>query len=216
MTDVLARTTGPTAGGAAPGTAVRGRPAGPLHLRAAVPEDLPVLADLRAQAAEWVAREHGVPQWSTPFNAKRARRWIARGATVMALLEPDGAPVATASLLARGDRRRWTPEELAVPARYLAKIVVDRDCAGLGIGTLLTDWARRRAHRAGAQVVRIDAWSDNPALHARHRAHGWRWVRTVPGLRSGALFELPALADAFDPAVCEAGPIVLPGDRPAG
>jgi GNAT superfamily N-acetyltransferase len=185
---------------------------GPLYLRTAVPADLDRLIRWRAQVAEWVARKNGSTQWSTPLDTELALARIEQGATVMAMLEPDGEPVATRSVLPTGDPALWTAEELAVPARYLAKFTVDRRYAGRGIGTLLTDWARRRAHRAGAEVVRLDAWTDNPGLHAYHRGYGWRQVRTVPGPVSGVLFEMPVLTDPFDPAVREVGDIVLPGD----
>ncbi|MGW2255511.1 GNAT family N-acetyltransferase [Kitasatospora sp. NPDC001660] len=89
-----------------------------------------------------------------------------------------------------GSRLLWTPWELADPARYFSRFIVDRRYAGRGIGARLTGWARWRAAGAGAELVRANAWSDNADLHAYYRAHGWQWVRTVSGNRSGALFEM--------------------------
>ncbi len=186
---------------------------GPLYLRAAGPADAATLTRLRTQAAAWIEREHGSSQWSGPFDA---RAWIAQGATVMAMLEPDGEPIATGTVKAAGDPRRWTPAELATPAGYLAKLMVDRGHAGRGIGSLLTWWARRHARRGGAVVLRMDVWSDNVALHNYHRANGWRWVRTVPGMTSGALFEIPVVGlDETERRVREVGEIRLPPNWPA-
>ncbi|GAA2250972.1 MULTISPECIES: GNAT family N-acetyltransferase [Kitasatospora] len=162
----------------------------PLYVRAAVPADLDRLAALRTEAAAWIARQHGSRQWSDPFDATRSLVWIERAATVVALLEPDGEPVATVTDRPTGSRLLWTPQELADPARYFSRFIVDRRYAGRGIGAHLTDWARWRAAGAGAELVRTNAWSDNAGLHAYYRAHGWQWVRTVTGNRSGALFEM--------------------------
>ncbi|MFE0023988.1 GNAT family N-acetyltransferase [Amycolatopsis sp. NPDC059021] len=185
---------------------------GPLWLRAAELADSDTLARWRADAAAWIAHEHHSTQWSKPFNAQQARSWIEHGATVMAMLEPGGEPVAGRTVLPVGDPFLWTPEERAAPARYLAKLVVDRRYTGRGIGRLLTDWARRRAHRAGAEIVRINVWTDNPGLHTYHRRYGWRRVRTEPGHTSGTLFAMPVLHDPFPSCVQELGTIVLPGD----
>ncbi|MFG3226780.1 GNAT family N-acetyltransferase [Kitasatospora sp. NPDC048194] len=163
----------------------------PLYLRAAVPADLDRLAALRADAAAWIGREHGSTQWSTPLNAENALASIERRATVVAMLAPEGPPIATLTVRPTGSSRLWTAEELARPAHYVSRFTVDRRHAGRGIGARLTDWARWRAARAGAELVRANAWSDNTALHAYYRANGWRLVRIVEGVRSGALLEVP-------------------------
>ncbi|AUY47818.1 GNAT family N-acetyltransferase [Streptomyces sp. CB01881] len=180
-----------------------------LYLRAAVPEDAELLARWRREASAWVAGRHGNPQWSGPDRPERRLALIEKGATVLALLEPDGPAVATCTICPRGSRRRWTAEERAVPARYLRKSIVDRAHAGRGIGRLLHEWAGHRAAGAGAVVLRLDARSDNPGLNRYYRSCGWRYLRTVPGMASGALFETPALLRPGLP-VHELGTIRLP------
>ncbi|MET8544248.1 GNAT family N-acetyltransferase [Kitasatospora sp. NPDC004799] len=160
-----------------------------LYVRTAVPADLPRLAALRAEAAAWIALEHGSAQWSSPYDAERGLAMIARGATVVAAPAPRGEAVATLTLRPAGSPRLWSREELACRAYYLSSFTVDRRYAGQGIGAVLGDWAAWRAGRAGAALLRANVWSDNAALHAYYRARGWRWVRTVAGSRSGALFE---------------------------
>ncbi|MEU1288185.1 GNAT family N-acetyltransferase [Kitasatospora sp. NPDC005856] len=178
-------------------------PPSPLYVRAAVPADLPRLAALRAEAAAWIALEHGSAQWSSPYDPERGLALIARGATVVAALAPHGEAVATVTLRPTGSPRLWSGEELARPARYLSSFTVDRRYTGHGIGARLGDWAAWRAARAGADLLRVNVWSDNTTLHAYYRAQGWRWVRTVDGSRSGALFERATTA-APPPRVHEA------------
>ncbi|MGW3075574.1 MULTISPECIES: GNAT family N-acetyltransferase [unclassified Kitasatospora] len=175
-----------------------------LYLRLAVAADLPRLAALRAEAAAWIALEHGSAQWSSPYDPQRGLALIARGATVVAALAPRGEAVATVTLRPTGSPRLWSGEELALPARYLSSFTVDRRYAGQGIGARLGDWAAWRAARAGAGLLRVNVWSDNTALHAYYRARGWRWVRTVAGSRSGALFERATVAVAPPARVREA------------
>lgn len=180
-----------------------------LYVRTAVRDDLDTLDRWREETAAWLARRHGSEQWSTPSRPTRRLAWMEQGATVMAQLEPDGDPVATCTLLPVGSARLWTPEELLVPARYLRRINVDRAYGGRGIGATLLAWARSRSARAGARVVRLNAWSSGLRLHAYYTDHGWRRLRTVPGLRSGALFEAAALARP-DLPVHELGELSLP------
>ncbi|MFF2629548.1 GNAT family N-acetyltransferase [Kitasatospora griseola] len=186
----------------------------PLYVRPALAADLGRLAELRSAAADWIARTHGSRQWSDPYNARRGLALIARGATVVAMPEPAGEVVATLTIRPVGSARLWTAEELAFPAAYLSAFAVDRRYAGRGVGGRLNDWARWRAARAGAQVLRVNVWSDNTALHAYYRTHGWQFVRAVPTSRSGALFELPLSPRPLPPPlVHEQGELPLPGPQ---
>ncbi|MEU2871627.1 GNAT family N-acetyltransferase [Streptomyces olivoreticuli] len=166
----------------------------PLYVRRAVPEDLETLRGWRSEAAEWLARRHGSAQWAKPFRPRITLALIKQGATLMAMLEPHGEPVATCTLQPHGNPRLWTAEELAVPARYLRKVLVTRRQAGRGIGASLQHWVRARAAADGARLVRAGAWSDNAGLHAYYHSQGWHHVRTVPGVPAGALFETSAVA----------------------
>jgi ribosomal protein S18 acetylase RimI-like enzyme len=112
-------------------------------------------------------------------------------------------------MLPYGNPRLWTPDELGVPARYLHKGNVDRAYGGRGIGTHLYDWARSRAARDGAEVVRLNVWTRNLRLHEYYLAQGMRLVRTVPGRPAGTLFEAPTVL-LPDLPVAEVGEIELP------
>ncbi|WP_371523072.1 GNAT family N-acetyltransferase [Kitasatospora sp. NBC_01300] len=182
----------------------------PLYVRAARPGDLDTFIRWREETAAWLRTRHGTPQWSTPQDLGRRRNLLDQGATVVAMLEPDGEPVGTCTVLPGGSDRLWTARELAVPARYLCKLNVDRRFAGQAIGARMALWARSKAAEAGVGVIRLSAWSTNTCLHAYYRSHGWRHLRTVPGIRSGALFEASTLHTA-EPGVREIGLIHLPG-----
>jgi len=172
-----------------------------LYLRTAVTADAALILDWRKTTAEWLAATYGTDQWSVPYDWAKVERWVSEGHTFMAALEPDGEPVATITSTPEGDPALWTPEELAVPARYLNKANVRREYAGLGIGACLISWAATRAAKQGVGLVRIDVWSTNHRLHDYYRNMGFRYLRTVPDTVSGALFDLPATVVADLPVV---------------
>ncbi|CUU60822.1 Ribosomal protein S18 acetylase RimI [Parafrankia irregularis] len=163
-----------------------------LYLRGAVPDDADTILRWRRETAARLMTLHGTDQWSTPFPREKIVAWIDQGATVMAALEPGGPAVGTITTSPHGDPSLWTPEELAVPARYVFKANVAPGLGGRGIGACLITWTQTRAAKAGADVVRIDVWSTNHQLQEYYRRAGFTYLRTVPGTNSGALFEAPA------------------------
>lgn len=180
-----------------------------LYLRRADgPGDVDLIYRWRAQVVAWLADRHpDTDQWSLPYPRAIVERWVARGETYMASLTVDGDPVATVTSSSEGDPVLWTPGERRDPARYMSKLTVDRAQEGRGIGETLIAWTRRDAARAAAGVVRIDVWSTNTVLHDYYKRVGFNYLRTVPGERSGALFEIAAgpaagvlpVVELFDP-----------------
>ena len=59
------------------------------------------------------------------------------------------------------------------------KLTVARTHAGQNLGSCLLDWAGDRGHRAGAEWLRLDAWTASTALQAYYLRNGFRHVRTV-------------------------------------
>jgi ribosomal protein S18 acetylase RimI-like enzyme len=168
-----------------------------LYLRRATgAADVDLIYRWRAEVVAWLNGRSD--QWSYPYPRSIVERWVARGETYMAALDPDGDPVATITSSTEGDPKLWTPGELAVPARYVSKLTVARDQTGRSVGAGLVQWARADAARAGAEVVRIDVWSTNEPLHAYYEGLGFEYLRTVPEVwpPSGALFEIAAEAVA--------------------
>lgn len=66
---------------------------------------------------------------------------------------------------------------------------VSRSHAGQGIGTCLGWWARSHAARTGVRIVRYNAWATNRKLLDFYRSQQGGYLRTVEGVRWGALFE---------------------------
>lgn len=164
-----------------------------LYLRRARLVDVDTILRFRAETVAWLSRSHpGTDQWRNPYPRATLERWVRRGETFMAAVRLGGPTVATITSSSEGDPALWSPSELAVPARYVSKLNVDRRFAGFGFGATLMDWARTRAACEAALVLRIDVWSTNTRLHDFYRGLGFRPLRVVPEVDSGALFELPA------------------------
>jgi ribosomal protein S18 acetylase RimI-like enzyme len=107
------------------------------------------------------------------------------------LLELDGSPSATVSLNRNIWPGLWSPDELAEPAFYIHRLIVDRDHAGLGLGAWLTDWCGIVAARKDARWLRADVWTTNTRLQDYYCRIGFDHVRTVvrADYPSGALFQ---------------------------
>ena len=180
-----------------------------LYLRRGIPADVDTIIEWRRQTAEWLTRAKGSEQWSVPYPRDRILHWIDQGATVMGSLRPGGQPIATATVSPDADPDLWTADELETPARYLYKLNVVREHAGKGIGAGLIDWATTRTFEAGIKVMRFDVWSTNTGLQRYYLDRGFRYLRTVPGTVSGALFEGPT-AIVPDLPIIEADRIQLP------
>ena len=116
-----------------------------LYVRRADPDDLATIARWRAETSAWLAEQHGTDQWSTDHPREMIEHWVDRGETFMVALAPAGEPVATVTSSSEGDPGLWTPEELAVPARYVSQVNVVREHAGRGIGATLVRWTRHAA-----------------------------------------------------------------------
>jgi GNAT superfamily N-acetyltransferase len=163
-----------------------------LTTRKAEPADLPALLALRQEIIEWLASK-GLDQWQPGSPG----RWTPDGVaasidagTVWVIY--DGAQlVASITIDDYADPDLWTEEERAEPSLYLHRMMVARSHAGLGLGPMLLRLGEAEAQRAGAAMLRLDAWRDSESLHEYYVASGFTHRRTVVlGHRgSGALFE---------------------------
>ena len=86
------------------------------------------------------------------------------------------------------------PGDLDDSAAYLSRLVVARRFAGLRIGAALLNWACDYArHQYEAELVRIDVWTRNFALHSYYLAQGFQrqeYCRDT-SYPSGARFQRP-------------------------
>ncbi|HTT53172.1 MAG TPA: GNAT family N-acetyltransferase [Streptosporangiaceae bacterium] len=175
-----------------------------LKVRPAVVDDMPSILDLIDEAAVWLAGKR-TDQWARPWPDRESRdrrilNGLRNGDTW--IVERDGAPIATVTFRKRGNRKLWRFLERRQPAVYLSRLIVRRDCAGLGIGEALVDWAGLRGRRDWrAKWVRIDVWTTNSALHNYYEKRGFqpRGVRQSAHRAkypSAALFQKPTASIA--------------------
>lgn len=163
-----------------------------LVVRPAATEELGATEQLLTDASEWLA-SRGIDQWQYPPHRDRIQAAIAVGTVYLVCRESDGDAIATFQLDDFADPEFWTPADQPDAALYLHRMAVRRTEAGAGVGAYMLDWAAGRATQAGKRWVRLDAWKDNPGLHAFYEDEGFRLVRIVdlPHRRSGALFQRP-------------------------
>ena len=167
-----------------------------MMLRPANTAEVGRIMQLRAEAAEWLTSEVGTDQWSEPWPSdnemrETIRRSIERGETWMAVND-SGRTIGTVALDDYTADGLWTEAELAEPARYVHRLIIDRDFAGQGIGAQILRWAAERAKSCSAQWLRADVWTDNDGLYRYYARQGFSYVRTVrrDDYPSGGLFQL--------------------------
>ncbi|MER6678092.1 GNAT family N-acetyltransferase [Streptomyces sp. NPDC000983] len=142
----------------------------------AEPHDVTKLLAFREEAAVWL-RSLGSDQWSRPYPAAKLLATIEAGTVFM--LRDGHATAGTITLTPDAEEGLWTDDELTEPSMFVNKLTVAREYAGQDLGGRLLDWAGDRAYRAGAQWLRLDAWTTNEALQRYYLAHHFGHVRTV-------------------------------------
>lgn len=152
-------------------------------MRHATLGDLPLLramrVDLEARNPALAAgHDQGIPQIEA--HLRSGRTWLA--------VDDTGRVIGSISL-GNADPDSWTAAEQADPALYLYKVM----SVVPGTGRVLLGHAEYRALIFGMDRLRLDCRRDDLRLQAYWQAHGFRHIRTVtvPGRRSGALFERP-------------------------
>ncbi|MFE4550216.1 GNAT family N-acetyltransferase [Streptomyces sp. NPDC056785] len=147
-----------------------------MRIIPAQPSDVPKLLAFRAEAAAWLSGL-GTDQWQFPYPAAKLLETVDDGTVFMVL---DGPVTAATITVAPGaDAGLWTERELSEPSVFVSKLSVARTHGGRNIGGRLLDWAGDRARRAGAEWLRLDAWTTNTDLQAYYLRQGFRHVRTV-------------------------------------
>ncbi|MFF8572810.1 GNAT family N-acetyltransferase [Streptomyces sp. NPDC015408] len=147
-----------------------------MRICSAQPHDLAKLLAFRQEAAAWLSRL-GTDQWQRPYPADKLLATIEAGEVFM--VRDGDATAATITLTQNAEEGLWTIGELLEPSLFINKLTVARTHAGQNLGGRLLDWAGDRGHRAGAQWLRLDAWTTNIGLQAYYLGHGFRHVRTV-------------------------------------
>jgi GNAT superfamily N-acetyltransferase len=147
-----------------------------VKISSAQPDDVAKLLAFREEAAAWL-RQLGSDQWQRPYPADRLLAAI-EAESVFMVTDGD-ATAATITLDAQAEAGLWTEQELAEPSLFITKLTVARSHSGRNLGGRLLDWAGDRGYRAGAEWLRLDAWTTNEALQRYYLQEGFSHVRTV-------------------------------------
>ncbi|MGW3494016.1 GNAT family N-acetyltransferase [Streptomyces sp. NPDC001020] len=147
-----------------------------MRICTAEPRDLAKLLAFREEAAAWLSRL-GTDQWQRPYPADKLLATIEAGWVFM--VRDGDHTAATITLTPEAEEGLWDAAELREPSLFINKLTVARTHAGQDIGGRLLDWAGDRAHSAGIQWLRLDAWTTNTALQEYYLRHGFEHVRTV-------------------------------------
>lgn len=156
--------------------------------------DVEAVATIWTEVSQWLA-DRGTDQWQYPVRIDALRSNVSAGDVWLA--EDDREPVGSITIDLNGTPELWSPAELA-DAVIIHRLVVKRSHAGRGVAERLLQHAEHIGRRQGRRWVRLDAWTNNTALHDYYRQRGFKFVRIAdvshlpyPARESAALFERP-------------------------
>jgi ribosomal protein S18 acetylase RimI-like enzyme len=172
----------------------------PFVLYVAGPEDFDEVAGLVREAAGWLGGRD-TDQWQKPWPdqagheerirndlRERRTRLLRDGETIVATITID-----TEENRVEKDRPVWPLDKNPKPAVYIRRVVVSRRYGGLELGAALLDWAAAKAEKDyQAELMRIDVWTTNKALHNYYEGQRFTRCQDPKGLGdypSQALFE---------------------------
>ncbi|MFI0374380.1 GNAT family N-acetyltransferase [Actinomadura sp. 1N219] len=130
-----------------------------VRIRIGGTEDVPAVLALYDGAVEWLAASGRSGQWGTepwsgsPRLTERVRRFTELGE--MRVAENEGDLVGAMRL---GPAPEFIPS-IQEPDLFLEALVIDRRCAGLGVGKALLDHARTEAADKGISLLRLRCWA---------------------------------------------------------
>lgn len=164
-----------------------------MKIRQAEHRDVELISQWRQEAAQWLATK-GTDQWSNAGITKRefesrVHQSVSEGGTW--IVETDHrVPLGTIAIDDHEDDPGLWPTELLRESFVIHRMIVVRQAAGQGIGTLLLEHAENLARSAGKSWLLLDAWTTNRGLHDYYRSQGFTHVRNVAGhsTPSAALF----------------------------
>lgn len=174
-----------------------GPSAGKLRLIPATPDTIGDVLTVLNDAASWLRTDKGIHQWPTRFVAgeRRADQLVAEAVQghVHVMYRGD-TPLATCTVTPWCDpdfAHGWP--DTTNQALYVLRLATTRRARheGLRLGAALLHYASCLVMARGWSRLRLDCSRDNAALHRYYESRGFQRVGevTVPGRRSGALFE---------------------------
>lgn len=163
---------------------------GPIHIVQAQPDDLPVILEILAEAAYWLA-EQKIQQWSyppPPGFANFMHRQIEQGDVYLARLVADGSAVGTLRF-AWQDSDLWS-DSTGTEAGYVHSLAIRPQLHGNQLGETLLKWAKEHVRRCNRRYLRLDCVATNRRLRQYYTQAGFHpWGEAIHGDFTGALFE---------------------------
>lgn len=163
-----------------------------MNVRPARPDELDLVVNWRDERAAWLGRQ-GRDQWGSGGLGRasfiaRVKASISAGETW--ILEKSGQPAATIAIDQWSDPGLWSDAEMA-DALFLHRLISPLDSGGFDVAGPLVSHALLLAAQQHKRWLRLDAWTSNTKLHTFWVRQGFEKVRTVPGPKSGTLFQRP-------------------------
>ena len=163
-----------------------------MNIRPADITEVALVVGWRDERAAWLGRQ-GRDQWGSGGLARdnfveRVKSSIQAGETWM--LEKGQRPIATIAIDQWTDPGLWDTGQVD-DALFLHRLISPIDSAGLDVAGPLVSHALLLAAQQHKRWLRLDAWTSNTKLHAFWVRQGFELVRTVPGPKSGTLFQRP-------------------------
>jgi GNAT superfamily N-acetyltransferase len=141
------------------------------QIRQAAPQDAAAIADVLAEAAQWL-QQAGMPLWRTDeLSPASIAADLSTG--LFFLAEDAGAPVGVVKFQLE-DPIFW-PDAPANDAAYIHRLAIRRRYAGTGLSTALLHWAVARAQEYGRSYLRLDCEASRPRLRAIYERFGFRY-----------------------------------------
>lgn len=120
------------------------------------------------EAGQWLL-ERGIYQWLPgSFSRDRIANSIESGQIYLAKQGEEAIGTLT---LQWSDKLMWG--DVPADAGYVHRLAIRRAFAGMGLGRMLLQWAEDTVASAGKRYLRLDCWTDNPALRQYYERAGY-------------------------------------------
>jgi len=159
-----------------------------MNIQEARPSDVPMIATVLQEAAQWLVDE-GKALWSpAEFDHERVLRDTNAGLFHVAR---EGEQVAGVMKFELEDAYFW-PEVVPGTSAFIHKLAVSRAWAKKEVSTELLSYARARARHLACAYLRLDCVADRKALRDLYEDFGFALHSIVQkGDLSFARYELP-------------------------
>ncbi|HET9358167.1 MAG TPA: GNAT family N-acetyltransferase [Vicinamibacterales bacterium] len=142
----------------------------PTTVRQAQRDDVHVVEELLIEAARWVDALGEVMWEEGELSPGRIAAEVEKGQFFLAVVDGE---IGGAIRFQLEDRLFW-PDLAQSDSAFVHRLVVGRRHKGLGVSTVLLQWAVDRARAMGKRYLRLDCDASRPKLRALYERFGFR------------------------------------------